>query len=168
MHLHVGLVPQNFNHFFRALGTARDGAKIPYHVDGDGWNVWGEGVNVNGNDPFTCHVIINVRDKEEAEQVLALGPLMVHHKDGFDALLTDHDNWGIVYQSFPDNVPGLVPNSLLTALQELREYGHSFASDLSGANARNTYEAVDDAYETLLLSLQELYKEFHKCNRQHS
>lgn len=161
MHLHIGLAPKSLNRFFRSLSSYSSdvNGRLSYTIDGDGWNVWGEGVDVNGNDPSTLHIIVNVNDEEQANEVLALAPMFVRHKDGFDALLTDRENWQIVYQTFPDNLPGQVPNGVLKHLNSLRSYGHAAAEESHGETARQIYEYVDDSYEEILRALQHAYKQ---------
>lgn len=100
-HLHVGIDPL---HLSKALRLIAGTAGYLQHVDGDGWECWGEPVGTDVNDGRTLHVVVLVLTRKEG-RVLAgrlyragyLTPFASQSQEdsnGAVAVITDAADWG--------------------------------------------------------------------------
>lgn len=69
-HLHLGVHPRHVINLRRAVREAH----IPHaiHVDGDGWNAWGEAPGTDVNDLLTLHAVVEVPDHLSREEAHVL------------------------------------------------------------------------------------------------
>lgn len=96
-HLHLGLVEEDHDEFRRTMESRR----LTMHVDGDGWEVWGEKPEINGNSGPLRHVIVEVESHMQGKAIAAYaryqffrgaGPQYSERISG-TAVLSDSEVW---------------------------------------------------------------------------
>ena len=66
-HLHLGLIEEDHDAFRRAMESRH----LTMYVDGDGWEVWGEKPEINGNSGPLRHVIVEVANHNQGKAIAA-------------------------------------------------------------------------------------------------
>lgn len=97
--LHVGVKPKNLKVVIQKLRKKG----FAYHIDGDGWESWGEAPGTDVNDKNTLHINIVVEEYDDyrvqaLRLVNHLRPQLVVAKTyvgpNYRAVLTDFSDWG--------------------------------------------------------------------------
>lgn len=97
--LHIGVKPRNLKAVIQKLRTKG----FTYHIDGDGWEAWGEAPGTDVNDKNTLHVVIVIEEYKGHRHLarnlsLHLRPYLVRAKTfvgpSYKAVLTDYSDWG--------------------------------------------------------------------------
>lgn len=90
-HLHIGI---NAADLICAHNVVRQTFKV--HMDGDGWETWGEAVGTAGNDLDTFHFVVHVKGRKQARRVVTalhgsvtLQPMAQRDQRAIIAVLTD-------------------------------------------------------------------------------
>ena len=96
-HLHLGLVEEDHKAFRRTMESRH----LTMHVDGDGWEVWGEKPETNGNSGPLRHVIVEVANHNQGKAIAEYarsyfighaGPYY-HAQISSTAVLSDSEVW---------------------------------------------------------------------------